>query len=576
MSLRLKIVTAFVLCIIFAFLPLLFVLETTVKTSNMEQAEYQTLQLINSKSNEIGSWLNQRISEIRIIHEHASTKKLDMISLKPYLTNLNKVLSKHYGNFNETFAIGAIDGYGWVNDNITINISGRDYFEKAMSSDMEYIISKPIISKSDNTRAFIICYPIVNYKNNRIGFINGEVNLDKISEIANGIDVYDGFSWIMNKNMDTYSIAKEDLTNKYISAEGLTKIINESKNKNSGTIDMKNNSVKDATVFYSSVPYTEDWILCTMIDNANIYAQTNNIINLVFALAIILLLFAVLFAIIVSGTIVKPIHELKKHMVEVSSGNLDSYFETKNNDEISVLGKVFNQMLMDIKRLIHQVYQVQTQKRNAELRVLQSQINPHFLYNTLDTIQWKALEYNAFDVADMINSLSVFFRISLSGGKEFITIIDEIEHVHNYLEIQKTRYKDTIHYNINSDDQILQYMVPKMIIQPLVENSIYHGLKLKKQKGIIDINILSESDYILIEVTDNGLGMNKEKLAETRKNLCESIESEHYGLYNINERLKITFKDKYSINIDSEYENGTKVSLRMPKISEGFQCLEQL
>lgn len=574
MSLRLKIITVFVLCIILTFSPLLFILETKVKTLNMEQLEYQTLQLIDSKSNEIGSWLNQRISEIRIIHEYASTKEFNLKSLKPYLTRLNKTLSKQYGNLNETFAIGGLDGYGWINDNITIHVSERGYFDKVMSSDMEYIISEPIISKSDNTPIFIICYPIINDKNEKIGFINGAVNLEKISEIANGIDIYNGFSWIMNKNMDIYSISKDELTNNYISLEELDKVAKKSMTTNSGTIDLKNISNKDSTLFFSSIPYTEDWILCTMVENSYIHAQTNNIINLVVILGIILLLFSILLAIIVSGTIVKPIHKLKNHMLEVSNGNLDSYYQTKNNDEISILGKVFNQMLRDIKKLIMEVYQVQAQKRNVELRVLQSQINPHFLYNTLDTIQWKALEYKAFDVADMINSLSIFFRISLSDGKEFITIDDEIEHVRNYLEIQETRYKDKISYKINLDDSVPQYLVPKMIIQPLVENSIYHGLKLKKQKGNININVFSKDDYIIIEVIDNGLGMDLEKLATTRKNLYESIESEHYGLYNINERLKLTFKDKYSIDIDSEFGKGTRVSLKIPKVSEGVQCSE--
>ncbi len=574
MSLRLKIITVFVLCIILTFSPLLFILETKVKTLNMEQLEYQTLQLIDSKSNEIGSWLNQRISEIRIIHEYASTKEFNLKSLKPYLTRLNKTLSKQYGNLNETFAIGSLDGYGWINDNITIHVSERGYFDKVMSSDMEYIISEPIISKSDNTPIFIICYPIINDKNEKIGFINGAVNLEKISEIANGIDIYNGFSWIMNKNIDIYSISKDELTNNYISLEELDKVAEKSMTTNSGTIDLKNVSNKDSTLFFSSIPYTEDWILCTMVENSYIHAQTNNIINLVVILGIILLLFSILLAIIVSGTIVKPIHKLKNHMLEVSNGNLDSYYQTKNNDEISILGKVFNQMLRDIKKLIMEVYQVQAQKRNVELRVLQSQINPHFLYNTLDTIQWKALEYKAFDVADMINSLSIFFRISLSDGKEFITIDDEIEHVRNYLEIQETRYKDKISYKINLDDSVPQYLVPKMIIQPLVENSIYHGLKLKKQKGNININVFSKDDCIIIEVIDNGLGMDLEKLATTRKNLYESIESEHYGLYNINERLKLTFKDKYSIDIDSEFGKGTRVSLKIPKVSEGVQCSE--
>ncbi len=574
MSLRLKIILVFVLCIILTFSPLLFILETKVKALNMEQLEQQTIQLIDSKSIEIGSWLNQRISEIRIIHEYVSTNEFNLMASRLYLTRLNKVLSKQYGNLNETFAIGALDGYGWINDNITIHVSNRDYFNKVMSSDVEYVISKPLVSKSDNTPIFIICYPIINDKNKKIGFINGAVNLEKISEIASSIDVYNGFSWIMNKDMDIYSISKDILTNKYISAEELNKIIKKSKEINSGTISLKNIYNKDATLFFSSIPYTEDWILCTIIENNYIHAQTNNIINLVIILGIILLFFSILLAIIISGTLVKPIYKLKNHMVEVSNGNLDSYYETKNNDEISILGKVFNQMLMDIQKLINQVYKVQTQKRNAELRVLQSQINPHFLYNTLDTIQWKALEYKAFDVADMINSLSIFFRISLSDGKEFITISDEIEHVRNYLEIQKTRYKDKISYSINLNESISQNLVPKMIIQPLVENSIYHGLKLKKQKGIININVLSENDYIIIEVIDNGIGMDHKMLATTKDNLYNSIESEHYGLYNINERLKLTFKDKYNIDIDSEFGKGTKVLLKIPKISEGFQCLE--
>ncbi len=574
MTLRLKIIIVFVLCIILTVFPLLYVLETTVKSSTMEHAESQTLQLIDSKANEIGSWLNQRISEIRIIHEYAIIGDMDIKSLKPYLTRLNKKLSTQYGNFNETFAIGSLDGYGWVNDNITINVSGRDYFEKVMLSDMEYIISKPIISKSDRSPTFIICYPIVNNKKEKIGFINGAVNLEKISQIAESIDVYNGFSWIMNKNMDIYSIDKDDLTKKYISFEGLAKVVDKFHETDLGVIHLKNKLDKDTTIFFSSVPYTEDWILCTMIENENIYAQTNDIIGLVVVLGLILLVLAVLFAVIVSGNIVKPIHELKKHMVEVSDGNLDSFYESKSKDEISVLGKVFNQMLTDIKKLIEQVYKVQNQKRTAELRVLQSQITPHFLYNTLDTIQWKALEHNAYDVADMINSLSGFFRISLSNGKEFITIADEVGHVKNYLEIQKIRYKDTVNYDIDFDEKISQYIVPKMILQPLVENSIYHGLKLKKQKGIIKITIWSENNYIYVEVTDNGLGMDTEKLNTLRENLNQSVESEHYGLYNINERLKLTFKYDYDIKIDSEFQNWTKVTIKLPKISEAFQCSE--
>ncbi|MEW8972738.1 MAG: sensor histidine kinase [Tissierellaceae bacterium] len=575
MSLRSKIITAFTLCIILTFTPILFILQTHVKDSNMKQLESQTLQLISSKSTEIGSWLNQRISEIRIIHEYPPSKNLDFKYLKPYLTNLNIVLRNQYGNPNETFAIGGLQGHGWINDEITIDVSQRDYFFKAINEDVEYVISNPVISKSDNTHAFIICYPITDENGKKIGFINGAVNLELLSKIAEEINIYDGFSWIMNKNADTYSILKEDLIEKYISADGLAKIIDGSLEKNSGTIETKNIANKDTTVFFSSIPYTENWILCTMVENHKIHAQTNSIINLVLTFGMILLGISILLAILVSGSIVKPIHRLKENMIQVSKGNLNSYYVIKNKDEISILGNVFNNMLDDLKKSIDEVYRVQNQKRSAELRALQSQINPHFLYNTLDTIQWKSLDYNAFEVADMINALSKFFRISLSDGREFITIADEIEHVRNYLKIQEVRYHDKMDYTINVDNDIDQYLVPKMIIQPLVENSIYHGLKPRRERGNIIVNINLLKPYISIEVIDTGIGMDTDKLKSIQENLINSYESEYYGLYNVNERLKLSFKDKYRLIIKSEKDKGTKITILIPIISEGFQCLEQ-
>ncbi|WP_164971340.1 sensor histidine kinase [Clostridium tetani] len=536
----------------------------------MKQLEHETIQLIHSKSNEIGAWLNHRIGEIKIIHEYPACKEMNFSQLKPYLTQLNHVFGNQYG----TFALGGLDGKGWINDNLVIDVSEREYFKKAMSTNVEYVISKPVVSRSDNKPIFLICYPILNDNKNKIGFINGSVNLDKISNVIHDIDIHNGFAWIMNKNTDIYSTTKKNLNSNYISSEGLYSIANQSKNKSSGTIGFKNVHNEDSTVFFSSVPYTEDWILCIIVENKKIHTQINQIINLILLVGLILLIAAILLSIVISGSIVKPIHRLKSNMLEISKGNLDCYYEIKNNDEISVLGQVFNQMLTDIKRLINKVYQVEKQKRSAELRVLQSQINPHFLYNTLDTIQWKALEYNAFEVVDMINYLSNFFRISLSDGKEFITISDEVAHVSNYLEIQKIRYKDKISYSMDVDNSLDQYLIPKLIVQPLVENSIYHGLKLQKCKGIINVSISSKDGFLTIEVIDNGLGINSEKLIILRKNLAESIETDHYGLYNINERLKLAFGEKYSIKIKSELKIGTQVLLRIPLISEGFECLE--
>ena len=231
-------------------------------------------------------------------------------------------------------------------------------------------------------------------------------------------------------------------------------------------------------------------------------------------------------------------------------------------------------LLNEMERLFKQVVKAESQKKDAEFRALQSQINPHFLYNTLDTLQWKALEYDAFEVADMVNSLSRFFRISLSSGKEFISISDEVEHVRNYLEIQKIRYQNKINYSIQEDSLMDQYLVPKLILQPLVENSIYHGLKPKKQGGNINIGVSLADGYLFIEVVDNGVGMDKKDLKHLRNNLSKSIESEHYGLYNINERLRVTFGEKYKLEIESKVDCGTRVRLKIPIIDEEAECLE--
>ncbi|MCG4581088.1 cache domain-containing protein [Clostridium cochlearium] len=270
MSLRLKILISFMLCIVLTFSPLLYIMQTKVKDFNMKQLEHETLQLLNSKSNEIGAWLNHRIGEIRIIHEHPACKEMDFSQLKPYLAQLNLVFGDQYG----TFALGGLDGIGWLSTDATIDVSERKYFKKAMTENMEYVISKPVVSKSDSKPIFLICYPILNDNQEKVGFINGSVNLDKISEIVHNIDIHNGFAWIMNKNTDIYSTNKEKLNSKYISLNELNKIVKESKTNNSGSVAIKNIHNKNSTVFFSSVPYTEDWLLCIMLENSQIHEQT--------------------------------------------------------------------------------------------------------------------------------------------------------------------------------------------------------------------------------------------------------------------------------------------------------------
>lgn len=564
MSLYKKIMSIFTLSLLLTFTPLIFLIHFYIRPINTQQLEAHTSQLIASKANEVGSWLNQRISEIRVINQFPACHTLNYDEIRPYLSELNQVMQQQYGNPEETFAIGSLDGRGWINDTLTIDVSGREYFQTVISSDKEYIISQPIISKSDNNQIFIICYPIRDENGKATGFINGSVNLDRFSQITDSIDIYDGLVWLMNKSGSLYTTSQKANLEKELPQSEIERISVQFDQANSGHFNVIKSSGKNATLFYSSVPYADDWILCTMIDNEQFYASITRITTILIVACIVLIALLLFLTGSLSASVLNPISQLKENMQMVASGHLDSYYQGKGNDEISVLGHAFNQMLTQLKQSIDNLVKAQQTQRQAELRALQSQINPHFLYNTLSTIQWKALEYNAMDIADMIQQLSQFFRLSLNNGREMISIEEELSHVSSYLSIHLVRYGDKLSYDISLSDDLYPYQIPKLILQPLVENSIYHGIKPKNGPGKINIRLWEENDFLYMQVKDDGVGIPEGTLKQLRSDLACGRESNHYGLYNVNERLRIRYAGLYQMNLESTCSLGTAVTLRLP------------
>ena len=214
-----------------------------------------------------------------------------------------------------------------------------------------------------------------------------------------------------------------------------------------------------------------------------------------------------------------------------------------------------------------QVKQEQKQLRKAEFELLQAQINPHFLYNTLDTIVWSAEAGNQKQVVNMVKSLSDFFRASLNRGKEIVSVKEELQHVRSYLEIQQIRYQDILSYEINVEETIFDYSIPKITVQPVVENALYHGIKNKRGGGRITVTGKEYNTHFEICVEDNGKGMTPERLNDVKLALeAEKLEeSAVYGLYNVNQRIKLNFGEEYGLDLESTYEEGTKVVIRLPK-----------
>ena len=271
---------------------------------------------------------------------------------------------------------------------------------------------------------------------------------------------------------------------------------------------------------------------------------------------------AFLLSFLLASSVAKPVIELENLMSRAETGDFSTRFEGDETDDIGRLGRSYNAMISEIRNLIGLVYKEQHDKREAELHVLQEQIKPHFLYNTLETIRYMARKRGAADVEDMVVALTRLFRIGLSRGAETIALSDEIEHAGSYLFIQSTRYAGKFDYAIDVQDGILGRRVLRLIIQPLVENAIYHGIKEKRDRGFIRIAAKESGDTLVLSVEDDGAGMNEERQAALRARLSGERPSpgptEGFGVYNVNERLRLSFGPAFGIRFQSAEGRGTK------------------
>lgn len=271
----------------------------------------------------------------------------------------------------------------------------------------------------------------------------------------------------------------------------------------------------------------------------------------------------------ISKSISKPIQKLCRATEKVAKGDFNTRAEIMADDEISILTNSFNSMTKEIGELVDNIRNEQENLRVTELKLLQAQIKPHFLYNTLDTIVWLAEDKDTEGVVSMVTSLSDFFRTALSEGKDIITLREEIRHVRSYLEIQQVRYRDILDFEINIPDELWEYHVLKLTLQPIVENALYHGIKNKRGKGLIAIKAFVVKDYLQITIEDSGIGMKLEALKELQAKIKKPILEKHevgaFGLRNVDLRTRMTYGEDYGLFVSSDWGLGTRVMIRLPK-----------
>ena len=294
------------------------------------------------------------------------------------------------------------------------------------------------------------------------------------------------------------------------------------------------------------------------------------VVGLIFALLFSAFMSAVIYFLL-SRTVTRPVRRLVASMqkFEKQAETFEYKADMSNVAEFQTLSTSFEHMVLMIQSLVEKVHNEEIVLRKTELKALQAQINPHFLYNTLDSIQWMCEQDNSKDAVKMVGALAKLFRISISHGNEFIAISDELKHAESYLIIQSYRYKNQFTYSFDVDKSVLDCMCNKITIQPFIENAIYHGLDRMVDEGEIKIIVERRGKDIAIIVKDNGLGMTEEQ--------CKAVlqkgrsDSKGIGVKNVDDRLKIYFGEEYGITIDSELDVGTTVTIKIPKIEKGHE-----
>lgn len=325
-------------------------------------------------------------------------------------------------------------------------------------------------------------------------------------------------------------------------------------------IDQKKNQENEYTILSETSSVT-GWTACLYKPNSLIVWSVTPIIRIALIAVFVMTLMSVIVMMILTRFVTKRIRRLRSGMKEVEQGNFEVNITSDSRDEIGDLVNGFDSMLLQLNTLIKEVYEGRIKEKEYEMRALQAQINPHFLYNTLSLINWKAIEADAQDISKITLALSTFYRTSLNKGKNVMSLSDELRNMRSYLDIQLMMHDYEFDVEFDVDESIGQYQSLNLMLQPLIENAIAHGIDVKTDgRGKLTITGKEDGDLIVLTVADNGVGMSDEQAARI---LTE--ESKGYGVRNVNERIKLYYGEQYSLQIESKIGQGTKASIRIPK-----------
>jgi two-component system sensor histidine kinase YesM len=406
---------------------------------------------------------------------------------------------------------------------------------------------------------FSIIRKLDNYSRSKLHkILKIDLRTNTINEILSNLNLQ-GYIYLINEKGEI-----QITTNPDIDWEN-GKIVYQSLELSDGTMEFRNE--------YKTSNYLKGWSIVGTISEDEVFRDVQQSRSFVIVLACINIILPTLIITFITRSLNVRLARILKHMKKVKNQMFTTIDDQEDRDEIGQLMTEFNRMTLQIKSLIDDVYLADIQKksleiqsRNAQLNALQSQINPHFLFNALETIRMRSLMKDEDETAKIIHSMAKIFRRSLSWGRDWVTISEELDLVQCFLEIQKYRFGEKLEYRIQADPSTYKFKIPKMTLQPLVENASIHGIEPVKGSGLITVDIKREDGKLIYEVSDNGIGMSEEKLSELKHYLLENKEiGENVGLKNVFYRLQINYGEALDCDITSEVGQGTKVIIKVPE-----------
>lgn len=511
--------------------------------------------LINTIDNQSKILISSQILQSALSNGNAGNYASHIQPMSKYLAdflNFNDFISSIYifdNRGNEYF----VDNVSYKNINLSV-LKSADWYDKLISLRGAYILianSGSLINDSKGNQGYVSFIRVIN-----------DVNSQKPAGFMI-INISESYLYkYINSSINTYTsgiIIKDENGNSIVEPTNISKSLND---EIFNYIIPNNSTIKkiDGKVFIiSDLKNRFGWNIISITPFNELNSQFwiyNLILLLVIIINIILLILGLLF---ISLFITQPIIKLVNSMKGIKDGKFEKVNIITGNDEIGMLKDVYNKMIDEIKKLIGDIISEQKMKRKLELDVMQSQIKPHFLFNSFDAISALILMGDTKNASKIVKALGKFYRSFLINGNEEITIKEELDIINNYLTIQKIRFGDKFSVVMNIDERVLNYKIPKLILQPLVENALNHGVRNKEGQGIISIIALYGDNQIILIVEDNGKGMSEEKIREIESGMSKGV-----GLRSTIERLKIYYNSADVVKIYSKIDEGTKIEITIP------------